>query len=238
MLQFKVTLTACRMGQQESHEVDQRNGKACTWWEITPCPIENKDHLDGKQLERNGPDGQAEQEPAMHPGSKHCDPGAFWAMVTKLLPEDQKSWSFPSMQHWKGHTWNATSSSGFSSTRNKDMLDWFQGKTMEMINCCICHVTSVWKSWGYSAWRRLRGYLVHVYEHLTGRCREDGAWFFSEVPRDKTIRNVHKLKQRKFHLNIKNIFLLWGWSNFGTGQQSSSLEIFHDQQDIVLNNLL
>lgn len=84
------------------------------------------------------------------------------------------------------------------------ILEWFQWKTTEMINCCICHVTSAWKS--CSACRNFRGYLIIVYKHLTGRCKEDEARFFSKVPSDRTTKNVHKLKERIFHLNIRKSY--------------------------------
>jgi len=57
--------------------------------------------------------------------------------------------------------------------------------------------------------RRLRGDLINAYKYLQGGCQEDGAKLFSVVPSDRTKDSRHKLKHRKFRLNMrKNFFPL------------------------------
>jgi len=57
--------------------------------------------------------------------------------------------------------------------------------------------------------RTLRGDLRNTYKYLQGGCQEDRARLFSVVPSNMIRGNGHKLKQRKFHLNMrKNFFTL------------------------------
>jgi len=47
--------------------------------------------------------------------------------------------------------------------------------------------------------RRLRGDLIYTYKYLQGGCQEGG-------PSDRRRGNGHKLKHRKFHLNMRKSF--------------------------------
>jgi len=91
--------------------------------------------------------------------------------------------------------------------------------------------------------RRLQGDLTNVYKYLKGGCQEDGARLSSVVPSNRTWDNGHKLKHRKFHLNMKKNFfplrVTEPWNRLPREVvYSPSLEKFKTCRGMVLCSLL
>jgi len=91
--------------------------------------------------------------------------------------------------------------------------------------------------------QRLRRDLINAYKYLKGECQEDGARLSSVVPSNRTKGNGHKLKRRKFRLNMQMIFvtlrLMEPWNMLPReAVDSPSPEIFKTRLDAVLCSLL
>ena len=82
-----------------------------------------------------------------------------------------------------------------------------------------------------------------MYKYLKGGCKEDRGKLFSGMLSDRTRNNGHKLKYRKFHLNIKKHFftvrMTEHWYRLPREVvESPSLGIFKSYLDIALGNQL
>jgi len=91
--------------------------------------------------------------------------------------------------------------------------------------------------------RSLRGDLRNAYKYLQGGCQEDGAKIFPVVPSDRTRGNGHKMRHRKFRLNMRRNFfplrVTEPWNRLPRDDvESPSLEIFQTCLDKVLCSLL
>jgi len=91
--------------------------------------------------------------------------------------------------------------------------------------------------------RRLQGDLRNADKYLQGGCQEDEARLFSVVPSNRTRGNGHKLKQRKFQLNMRKNFVplrvTEPWPRLPReAVESPCLEILKTRLDKVLYSLL
>ena len=82
-----------------------------------------------------------------------------------------------------------------------------------------------------------------MYKYLKGGCKEDRARFFSVVPSGRTRGNGHRLKHRRFPLNIRKHFFTVRvsehWHRLPREVvESPSMEICKCHLDTVLGSLL
>lgn len=56
--------------------------------------------------------------------------------------------------------------------------------------------------------RRMR-WALNICEYLKGRCKVNGTWPFSTVPKGRTSGNWYKLKHKRFCEYIRKYFFLW-----------------------------
>jgi len=90
---------------------------------------------------------------------------------------------------------------------------------------------------------RLRWHLINAYRNLKGGCKEGRDRLFSVVPSNRTKSSGHKLKYRKFCMNIRNHFFtvrVMEHCNRFPRQvvESVSLELFGRYLDMFLVNQL
>jgi len=91
--------------------------------------------------------------------------------------------------------------------------------------------------------KRLRRDHINIYKYLEGGCKEGRARLFAVVPSDRTGGSGHKLKHRRFPLNIRKHFFIVrvtkNWHRLpGEAVESPSLEIFKSHLLMVLGNHL
>ena len=91
--------------------------------------------------------------------------------------------------------------------------------------------------------RRLLGELIVAFHYLKGAYKHEGEWLFMKVDSDRTRRNVFKLEQGRFRLDIRMKFftqrVVTYWNRLPKEiVDAQSLEAFKARLDVALGSLV
>lgn len=120
-----------------------------------------------------------------------------------------------SLASLRPHLWSTVSSFGLSSTK-MTWAYWCGSVKRPQRQCrdwSICHMKRGWKNWVFFRLERFRKYLVSMYKYPMGERREDTDRLFSVASNEGTKGRRHTQNHRKFHLNTRKTYFMWGLYN-------------------------